>query len=453
MASLISFDYQNCLSKKSSSNIFLSPEDIQKKFPQLLEVQQAIQKKTYLGEIPSLNPEDHLDDLEDIHQRGKNIFQNFENIILLGIGGSALAPATILESLLPSIYHFKKNKTPRLFICDNCDQEEWEAIAEICQVEKTHLIVISKSGKTVETLSAFQFFRKKFSNKENYTFITDPNSGPLRELSKKESFFSFSIPPQLGGRYSVHSAVGLLPAACLGLNPKKFLEGCQTLSEQLKNTDFQNNAPFLSACIHHLFEINGLNIRVLFPYEEKLETYSEWFCQLWAESLGKHHQGNRFGQTPVRAMGATDQHSQCQLYLEGPRDKVINFFKVKHLNTEKINGETVGLHEIDILNKISGSELLDIEYRATKQALTKAGVPNLSYQLEDLNEKSLGALFYFAELETIVAGYLQGLNPFDQPAVESIKKYIKGMLNVPGYEEFKKELEEEKTISDYLIKH
>lgn len=460
------FDFNYLLSEQLGSDTGLTVDAIEALIPTGTEIQTALQDLRKLGQLPFLELPYHESDAKRITEEGQRIYEEFDDIVLLGIGGSALGPACLHEFLTaPPHAPLAKpqRRPPRLFVIDNVDPWIWQKLADQLRLEKTLFIVISKSGKTVETLAAFAYFREKLicqvgENKyqDNFVIITDPDTGPLREIAREEKILNFSIPPGIGGRFSVLSSVGLFPAACVGLDIPALLAGARRMDERAQTADLWLNPPYLSAMFHYLYMTQKKKlIRTLMPYAESLETFSEWYCQLWAESLGKRQNlsGEPIfaGSTPVRAMGATDQHSQLQLYLDGPEDKIITFFTFAHLASETIPVSYPQYPEFKGFQEKSIHELLDIEYRATERALRNRGIPSMTCQLPQADATSLGGLLYFAELETVITGELFNINPFDQPAVEAIKKYIKGMLGMSGFEEQRKEIEGSPKNERYII--
>jgi glucose-6-phosphate isomerase len=452
----IQLDFNYMLAEKLDSEHGLTIEEIESTFPTAIEIQKALTDLFKLGQLPFQELPFETESAKQIRNAGEKIRSKFSNIVVLGIGGSGLGPACAYEFL-------KSSRNSRLFVVDNVDPSRWQDIEAAIELKNTFFIVISKSGKTVETLAAFAYFRDKLIHhlgKNNYrnnlAIITDPEAGPLRTIAREEDILSFGIPPGVGGRYSVLTPVGLFPAACVGLDIESLLAGARSMHERSLTQDLWINPPYISGILSFLAATKkGKNIRTLMPYSEKLETYTEWFSQLWAESIGKRNnlKGEEIfaGTTPARAMGATDQHSQLQLYLEGPRDKFITFYTVEDSTNQKIPESYSQCEEMKKLAGKNVSELLDIEYRATERALKNEGIPSMTLKLPHPDAATLGQLFYMAEVETVVTGELYNINPFDQPAVESIKKYIKALLGMPGFEKELKEIEGATKDERYII--
>ncbi len=339
-------------------------------------------------------------------------YKNFKNIVILGIGGSALGNTTLNDALNHPYHNIAEGrKTPRFFVLDNSDPSRTEALSQVLDPKETLFVVITKSGTTAETLANFFHFLKLLKDsvenwKENLVFITG-SKGFLREFSDMHGIKTFPVPEDVGGRYSVLSEVGLFPAAVSGINIMSLLEGAADAAEN-------EHVPVNYAALQCYFYRKSKNINVFMPYSSRLASAADWFCQLWAESLGKKESS---GPTPVKAVGATDQHSQIQLYMEGPRDKVITFLGVEEGMPElKLDFEG------HFLNGKSIRQLFKAEEKGTAGALAQAGIPNMTFKIPEINAYNVGELLYQLEVSCAVAGKLLKVNPFDQPGVEAGKK-------------------------------
>lgn len=371
-----------------------------------------------------------------IKEAADDIASRFENLVVLGIGGSALGLRAAAQALLPPFWNqlspAARNNRPKLFVCDNVDPESFAALMKLIDIKKSCFTVISKSGKTTET--AAQFFialeaLKKALGKDwsrNLVFITDPKAGELRPMATKEKILAFPIPPKLGGRFSVLSPVGLFPAACLGIDIEAMLDGAREMAKRCETDQFSENPAYQVGGFHYLFDAQKKrNISVMIPYADSLMLSSDWYGQLWGESLGKDGKGS----TPVKALGATDQHSQIQLYMEGPMDKVITFVGV---DSFRVNDDETKIENApDYFSYLNGHNLgtiLKAEQRATAAALAKQGRPNMTVQFPKVDAHHIGEFFMLYEIATAFAGALYGINPFDQPGVELGKVLTKEML-------------------------
>ncbi len=419
-----------------------------------------------LGQMPFCDLPYQDQKVAQILAKAEEVRGRYENILLLGIGGSALGARCLQKALVRPFTKLQPEghrSGPRLFIVDNVDPAEWESLGQTVDWKKTLLVVISKSGKTTETLAAYLYFRNCLLEQVGQTgcrrqilIITDAKQGALRRVAELEKLETFDIPPGIGGRFSVLTAVGLFPAACLGIDIAELLAGARRMDERCQKGDVWFNPAMMSAALHYLCDRQKRRrLRVIMPYGEQLKAYGDWFAQLWGESLGKRYSLNGEeifnGTTPVRAIGVVDQHSQLQLYLEGPRDKVITFVALGSENLLKIPRGYQDIEDFAVLGGRGVQELLEIERIATAQALAKNGCPNQTLLLKELSAHSLGQLLYLAQVETVFLGQLYNINPFDQPGVDLIKKYIHGALNRPGYEGYHQELTNRKLDKKFLI--
>jgi glucose-6-phosphate isomerase len=284
--------------------------------------------------------------------------------------------------------------------------------------------------------------------RERLVITTDPEKGPLRELVARERLASLTVPPNVGGRFSVLSAVGLLPAVLTGIEVEELLAGARFMDQRLKDAAPDQNPAYRLAALFYLFAAaKARPILVFMPYASTLAGMADWFCQLWGESLGKHLdlQGNvvNAGSTPVRALGTTDQHSQLQLYMEGPPDKLITFLAVDKFKHELQIPDLYPEQEaLSYLGGHSLEELLRVEQQATAFNLMKAGRPNLTLHLPEINPFTIGQLIYLLEVVTVTAAFLFGVNAFDQPGVEGGKQTTYGLMGRRGFEKYHREFTE-----------
>jgi len=366
----------------------------------------------------------------------------FPNVLILGIGGSALGPMA-LESALA-----RPNNGKRLVVLDNIDPDFVRDTLDTIQPEDTIVNVIAKSGVTAETMATFAIVREWLYSalgpakaKEHFVVTTDPEKGDLLNIARLEKFPIFEIPSNVGGRFSVLTPVGTLPAALLGLNVEALMEGAQRTAIQSKKPFSEN--PALTAA-HIQFALDRerrKNVLVLFPYSQSLWKFAFWFKQLCGESIGKKldRQGREVhcGQTPTAALGVTDQHSQLQLFIEGPNDKSFLFWAVREFrNALKISHPYSSFDSMGYLQNRTVAELFDAERQATEIAITEAGRPNATVYADRIDEESLGDLIMFSQYMTAYAGELYDINAFDQPGVEYGKKLTFAMMNRAGFEQY-----------------
>ncbi len=395
--------------------------------------------------------------VEDILQYAASVKDQFESFVVLGIGGSALGPIAVQQALNNPYYNElpreKRGGWPKFYVADNVDPERLVYLFEVCDPATTLFNVTSKSGGTSETMSQFMIIKglleEKLGKEEAVKHIvctTDAVKGNLRPICEQEGYKSFIIPAGVGGRFSELCPVGLLPAAMTGIDIQEMLAGAAYMDELCKEEDTFRNPGAMYAILSYIAIQQGKNIQVMMPYADSLKYMSDWFAQLWAESLGKQfdNEGNvvNVGQTPVKALGVTDQHSQVQLYAEGPFDKMIVFLGVdkfrENITIPKIYGE---IPSLGFLGGATHEQLLQTEQMATEYALMKAGKMNMELTLPEVNPFTLGELMYLFEVATAFAGELMNINAFDQPGVEGGKNATYAMFGRPGYEEKKAELD------------
>lgn len=385
----------------------------------------------------------------------------YENLLVLGIGGSALGGMAVTEALLKPYWNLlsdeQREKFPRIFFIDNIDPDTINGLLNILDLKKTLVNVITKSGSTAETMSAFLIIKDMLEKelgedyRNNIVATTDKEVGVLRQLSDQEGYKTFVVPDDVGGRFSVFSAVGLLPFALVGIDIDEIVRGIKDIDLDLKNTDIRRNIAAQNALIHYLMDTQkGKNLSVMMPYSSRLKYVSDWYVQLWAESLGKEFdkQGHtvHVGPTPIKALGATDQHSQIQLYNEGPNDKLINFIRVKEFDTTLTIPKTFEYTGIGYLCDKTVNELMNAEADSTKVALSDYKRPNVTITLPKVNGFYIGQLLYMLEVQTAIAGELYNIDTFNQPGVEQAKNYTYALMGRRGYEESAKELHEKMNI-------
>jgi glucose-6-phosphate isomerase len=430
----------------------LEEEDIEKLMPLLQAIGSQLGEEREQGRVPFLTIpfETSLpSQIKKYVQKNKTWAENF---VVLGIGGSALGAKALHEALCHPHYNLlsrtMRKGYPRLFVADNVDPDGFKALLDILEVRKTLFNVISKSGGTGETMSQFLIIRDLLKKrlgarkeKDHLVITTDPAEGALRKISEMEQFPSFEIPPALGGRYSVLSAVGLLPAAMCGIDIEELQAGARDMAARCQSSSPWENPAYGCACLSFLsYKQNKKTIRVFMPYADALKGLGEWFCQLWAESLGKrvNNKGREIwnGQTAVTALGARDQHSQLQLYLEGPSDKVFTFLGIRNyaslMPLPKIYSKIEGL---SYLGGHSLNRVIQAEMEATRLALAQKGRPSLTITLPKINPFTIGQLIYLWELETYICGHLMGVNPLDQPGIERGKVLTYAFLGRKGFED------------------
>lgn len=338
------------------------------------------------------------DDLKTYQDAAQQLSQ-FDDVLILGTGGSSLGGKTLCT--------LSSQNAPRLHFLDNIDPNTFERLFAIVHPQKTGVLAISKSGSTVETLFQLLTCLQHIDN-THVMVITEPTQNPLRKLANEHQWTCLDHPTNVGGRYSCFSIVGLIPAILAGLDAQAIREGAQTVLEQHLNEDFPPALQGAALMAHH-----NKPMTVMLPYADQLDSFALWYRQLWAESVGKNGKGS----TPIKALGTVDQHSQLQLYLDGPKDKFFTLIAPEW----KGRGEKItSMHLPEFTGKTMG-DLFDAEFRATYETLVRNQCPTRLITVDTLNERSLGALLMHFMIETVLMSYIIEVNAFDQPAVEEGK--------------------------------
>jgi len=371
-------------------------------------------------------------------REGRRLARLADTLVLDGIGGSALGPLALQTALRP--------RRRRLVVLDNVDPEGVNAKLEGLDPARTAVNIVTKSGSTAETMAnlliLLDWMERRLGPRHvrRWTATTDPKKGDLLVLARRLGIPALQIPPNVGGRFSVLTAVGLLPAAFLGLDVDGLLDGARAMRRHCWTAAPQRNVGVLGAMLMHAMATRrGRNIQVTMPYADGLAHLADWHRQLWAESLGKRRDRKgrlaETGQTPVTSLGATDQHSQVQLYMEGPHDKVVTFLEVQAVRKDvRIPRRHRDLDSLGYLGGRTLGELIAAEKRGTEIALTAAGRPNLTYLLPRISAHVVGQLLYLFEFQTALSGELYGIDAFDQPGVEAGKVAAYALMGRKGHE-------------------
>ena len=376
----------------------------------------------------------------------------YDDVVVLGIGGSALGPIAIRTALLAPAWNTlgaaERGGNPRLHVLDNVDPHTIAALLDRLALARTLFVVTSKSGGTAETMAQYLVVRDRLNTgtadaRSHLVFVTDPKKGALREIATAERIPALDIPPNVGGRFSVLTPVGILPAALVGVDTAQVLAGARELADRCGGDTLGGNPAGVYASLQFLADTTlGRHVHVLMPYSDPLRDLADWFVQLWAESLGKHRAAGDagVGPTPLGALGATDQHSKVQLFMEGPPDKTVTFVAVDDGGADvTIPALHSNVKELGYLGGHKLGELLSIEQRATAGALARRGRPNMTVRIDRVDARHLGGLFMLLEIATIYAGELYGVNPLDQPGVELGKQFTYAMLGRPDAEQARQE--------------
>jgi glucose-6-phosphate isomerase len=396
--------------------------------------------------------------------------EKYDDFVVLGISGSALGPTAVETALNHPFYNLlarEKRGGPRFHVVDNVDPVVFAKLLETVDPAKTLFNVITKSGATAETVAQFLvvydlIVRKLGLKAKDHVVATTEaqnakGSNDLRTIADREGLPSFEVPKNVGGRFSVLSPVGLLPAAMTGVDVRAMLAGAACMEERTRAGDLWNNPAYAAAALLRILDERGKHLAVMMPYASQLRDVGDWFRQLWAESLGKKLSVDgavvHKGPTPVNALGVTDQHSQLQLYAEGPFDKVVTFLALDRFDAAlPLPGAFEDLKHVGYLAGRTMNELIESERVATQTVLTDLGRPNATIYLPRLDAHALGQLFFMLEVQTAMAGKLLRVNPFDQPGVEEGKLRTFGLMGMSGYEEVGRKMRDrKKPNSRYII--
>jgi glucose-6-phosphate isomerase len=395
--------------------------------------------------------------VDAVHREVEHFRDRCDVLIVLGIGGSALGNIALQNALNPCTYNLMSDRTrpgPQVFVLDNVDPDQIRAVVDLVtpKIKKTIVNVVSKSGETAETAAQFILFcdllQQKLGKKykDNVLATTDARSGTLREICAAEGFRTLDVPEGVGGRFSVMSAVGLFSAAMSGIDVDALLAGAADMDKRLKDGDLFKNPAAMIAAIHCLLNQKGKSITVMMPYSTSLDSLADWFRQLWAESLGKQDglkKKNIFaGQTPVKALGTTDQHSQVQLYREGPNDKIITFVEVERFGQKlSIPAGFKGVSTLEYLAGANFQTLINSEKLATEYALMESQRPTMTVVLPQISPQTVGQFLYVYEVAASYMGGLLEIDPYNQPAVQLGKDATFALMGKTGFADLARKIQ------------
>lgn len=427
----------------------IGPQELEDLGPRLQRIRADLITRRTAGELGFADLPLRREDLKKVVETAAAVRAEFDTLIVLGIGGSALGARALTTGLTGPGEPF------RVLVADSIDPDAFAGLLSQLDVKRTLFNVISKSGETPETMAQFLVVREHLLRelgavdyRRHLLVTTDATEGAMRQIVHDEGFRDLTIPAGVSGRFSVLSSVGLFPAAAAGIDVEELLAGAAHMDARSRAAESAMADPSLVlGGVLWLLGARRKSIVVTMPYSERLVATADWFCQLWAESLGKEldREGRpvEWGQTPVRAVGTADQHSQLQLWVEGPRDKVVLFLRVEdHVTTADIPAAYQDLESVGYLGGRELGELLNAEQRATELALGKRGRPSLTLGLPAVNAFTLGQILYLFEWATLAAADLIGVDAFGQPGVEEGKRLAYGLMGRGGFETRREEVEE-----------
>jgi len=430
----------------SESQAGMTREEVDELAPRTTEMARVLLARRAAGELPFYELPHQRETVAAVKTAAAAVREGLDTLVVLGIGGSALGTRTLLEALGTS--------GPRVVVVDNIDPVTMGAALDRLDLKRTIFNVVSRGGETAETMAQFLIVRERLLRElgavdyqHRVVITTNAESGHLRQIVNDEGFQDLPVPAGVGGRFSVLTPVGLFPAAVAGIRIDELLAGAAWMDTRSQTLELWQNPAHLLATLLYLAEVkHRRNVVVLMPYSDRLRSFADWFVQLWAESLGKAEtvdgQPLHSGQTPVAAVGATDQHSLLQLLIEGPADKVVILVRVEDHGRELSIPTAYG--DMDGVGYLGGNglgALLNMEQRATELALVQQQRPVMTLTVPQINAFTLGQLFYLFEVATVFAGGLQRLNPLDQPGVEYGKRLTYGLAGRKGFEAQRAEVE------------
>lgn len=454
MKNLINVDIGHLIGNEGQAG-FISPDEygkLEEKYGEVFgEVQSSLKERRSQMTL-ALAEEPKIPEMKALAEA---LAAKYQNILLLGIGGSALGARAVLQFLKGPFYNLEKHEQPRIFVLDNIDPVITAKVEGLIDINKTALIYTSKSGSTPETAAQFIYFYNKYrsagGDPRDIVICCDPGDNGINRIAQNLNCHLLHIPHDLGGRYSVLSSVGFLPAELAGIDSSRLLAGAKAAHNYITGTPAGQNALFtLGSCLHEL-SLQGKSIHVLFNYSNLLSEFGLWFVQLWAESLGKRLSLSgavvKAGTTPLTSLGATDQHSILQLFKEGPDDKVFGFVRLDNVPRDlALPSEFTGEKEYAYFAGHTMNEQLHIEQLSTEMSLAGAGKPCYRISVSEISEACLGALFYFYEALVVYTAALWNINPYDQPGVEEGKNTTYSLMGRQDYthrqEEYRQAVEQ-----------
>ncbi len=452
----ITLDYTNVMADAVGKKNGLLPENFDALQKRADKIHRSLLKRRKSGDKPFYDLPYKIDEARALVRAANGIKKKFTDLVVLGIGGSALGTTALLTALThPESHRLPASKRGgvKVHVADNIDPEQFGALLSTLKLKRTVFNVVSKSGSTAETMSQFMIVIDLLQSKlgkdwrKHLVLTTDAKSGLLRKLADQHKLKSFIVPEGVGGRFTVLTPVCMLPAAAAGVDVIGLLEGAARMDERCRSASLGKNPAYLFSAIHYLLDTTkGKRMSVMMPYSYRLKDIADWYRQMWAESLGKRVDvdGNEVftGQTPIKALGATDQHSQVQLYVEGPFDKVVCFLETQTFEKDvAIPNVFTDMPGASYLGGHTLGGLLATEKEGTEYALTTNSRPNMTITLPTINAHSIGQLLYMLEVSTAFSGGLYNIDAFDQPGVEFGKEYAYAMMGKSGFENKRTEIE------------
>ncbi len=460
---------------KNATDRIISPEhglttgDMEGVGPAIEQAHQQVQRQCRDGRLGYASLPEHTEYRQQVRLLTDRYRTHTTDLVVLGIGGSALGNIALQAALNPPTYNMLSDRSrggPRLFVLDNVDPAlVGDTLKFLGRRLKTTLFnVISKSGETAETASQFMIVRDMLMKRlgagyaDHIVATTDPAKGTLHDIAAAEGYATLPVPGDVGGRFSVLSPVGLFSAAMCGIDIDALLAGAAAMKQRIAEPNWRDNIACVLAAVKFLaFTAKGKIMHVMMPYSNRLYLLADWYRQLWAESLGKSttRDGHEVftGPTPIKALGATDQHSQVQLYREGPNDKLVVFLDVKkHPREVRVPDAFQEVPGLTYLRKSRLGKLLAAEKKATEYALAVSDRPSVTLTFNSITPQSVGEFIYLYEYTTSLMGELLNINAYDQPAVELGKQATFALMGREGYDDLAEKIKPfNRTDAKYVV--
>ena len=449
---MLSILWKNATSNVVGDENGLTPFDLANVELEVRKAYEEVASQIEAGKLGYAKLPHNMQYLHQVQDAVSRFGPSATDLVVLGIGGSALGNIAIQTALNGASYNLlsdRKRGGPRLFVLDNVDPcligDTFDVLKR--RLKTTVVNVISKSGETAETASQFMIVRdmlRKYLGDDYAKRIvatTDMERGTLNSIARAEGYAMLPVPPDVGGRFSVLSPVGLFSASMCGVDIEQMLAGAAAMQNRVLNPNFNENPAMILAAVKYVaYKLKGKPMHVMMPYSNRLYMLADWYRQLWAESLGKQvdRAGNEVfvGPTPIKALGTTDQHSQVQLYREGPNDKLTVFLDVmKHPRDLRVPEAFADNPGLSYLAKAKISKLLAAEKLATEYAMAVSKRPSVTIRFDEITPFTVGEFFFLYEFTTSLMGSMLNVNTYDQPAVELGKQATFALMGRQGYEE------------------
>ncbi len=455
--SSLTLDFTNCLSEAIGATHGLTKSEVDTLVAKFPKHHENVEELRSTGECAFFDlPYQDQSELKALLKKHQG---KWDNLVVVAVGGSSIGPRSLLTALGHTQHNFQdaaeRKHAPRVFFANNPDPKVLNDLVETLDLKKTLFQVTSKSGNSVETLAMWLWLAEQLKKKagkgalsNQVVFTTDRDKSPLMEIAKQEKIDTLAVPSNLAGRYGVLGNSGLFTAGMCNIDITKLLAGAADMDKRCRHGDAFRNPAYMHALVHYLLtRKRRKTIHVMFAFSNRLHGVGEWYSHLCAVSQGKmlNRKGKavHVGPSPMASLGTSDQHGQMQLYCEGPFDKVVTFVTVKDHGAKAVAPATYPkIEAIQHLQNADFTTIMDYGYWGTEQHITAAGRPNMTIQLDVVDEANVGGLYYLLQLSTAMSAELYGIDPFDQPGVEHCKQATFSQFGRAGFEDLAKRIKE-----------